>query len=181
VLVAFALYLQTHITVDSGYSVLLPAFMIMGVGMGLTMSPMSTAAMNAVEVTKAGVASGILSMSRMVGGTFGVAALGALFQSLASSRLDHLLAGTSVAPVQREAIVENLGSGRIQESLRGLDPEAARQAGDAAKEAFVHALASGMWLAGGVALAGAATALALIGRLPTRRTDPAAQAEAAAA
>src|SRR3954451_23483663 len=51
----------------------------MGLGMGLTMSPMSTAAMNAVDRSKAGVASGTLSMSRMVGGTFGVAVLGALF------------------------------------------------------------------------------------------------------
>ena len=52
----------------------------MGLGIGLTMSPMSTAAMNAVDAAKAGLASGILSMSRMVGGTFGVAAVGALFQ-----------------------------------------------------------------------------------------------------
>ena len=45
----------------------------MGIGMGFVMSPMSTAAMNAVDPTKAGVASGMLSMSRMVGGTLGVA------------------------------------------------------------------------------------------------------------
>ena len=59
----------------------------MGIGMALTMSPMSTAAMNSVAAHKAGVASGILSMSRMVGGTFGVAALGALFQHLARNDL----------------------------------------------------------------------------------------------
>ena len=53
-------------------------FILLGLGMGFTMSPMSTAAMNAVDRTKAGVASGTLSMTRMVGGTFGVAALGAL-------------------------------------------------------------------------------------------------------
>ena len=46
----------------------------MGIGMALVMSPMSTAAMNAVAGQKAGVASGILSMNRMVGGTLGVAA-----------------------------------------------------------------------------------------------------------
>ena len=40
------------------------------------MSPMSTAAMNAVDQSKAGVASGILSMNRMVGGVLGVAVLG---------------------------------------------------------------------------------------------------------
>ena len=54
----------------------------MGLGMGLVMSPMRTAAMNAVDATKAGVASGVLSMSRMVGGTFGVAAMGALISGL---------------------------------------------------------------------------------------------------
>ena len=60
-------------TVHSGYGLLLPGFILMGLGMGLVMSPMSTAAMNAVDRTKAGAASGVLSMSRMVGSTFGVA------------------------------------------------------------------------------------------------------------
>ena len=52
--VAVAMYLQTHITVNSGYGMLLPAFMLMGLGMGFVMSPMSTAAMNAVNEAKAG-------------------------------------------------------------------------------------------------------------------------------
>ena len=53
----------------------------MGIGIALVMSPMSTAAMNAVSVQKAGVASGVLQMSRMVGASVGVAATGAIFQS----------------------------------------------------------------------------------------------------
>ena len=65
---------------------LLPTFALMGLGIGFVMSPMSTAAMNAVDEAKAGAASGILSMSRMVGGTFGVAAVGAVFQSLSDSQ-----------------------------------------------------------------------------------------------
>ena len=52
------------------------------------MSPMSTAAMNAVDRTKAGAASGVLSMSRMVGGTFGVAVMGALVATIGRSKLD---------------------------------------------------------------------------------------------
>ncbi len=66
-------------------------FILMGLGMGLAMSPMSTAAMNAVDPTKAGVASGVLSMSRMVGGTFGVAAMGALITGLGRSKIDETL------------------------------------------------------------------------------------------
>ena len=56
----------------------------MGIGIALVMSPMSTAAMNAVDQSKAGVASGILSMSRMVGGTLGVAVLGTFIGQAAS-------------------------------------------------------------------------------------------------
>jgi hypothetical protein len=41
---------------------------------------MTSAAMNAVAVEKAGIASGVLSMFRMVGGSLGVAVTGAIFQ-----------------------------------------------------------------------------------------------------
>ena len=86
-IVALALALTTRIEVGSGYGRVLPAVVILGLGIGLTMAPMSTAAMNAVSATKAGVASGMLAMSRMVGGTFGVAALGALVQHLTADQL----------------------------------------------------------------------------------------------
>jgi hypothetical protein len=53
------------------------------------MSPMTTAAMNAVDRSKAGVASGILSMNRMIGGTLGVAVLGT-FIGQTTSRADFV-------------------------------------------------------------------------------------------
>ena len=169
--VAAALYVQTHISVGSGYDVLLPAFLLLGVGMGLVMSPMSTAAMNAVNPAKAGAASGILTMSRMVGGTFGVAAFGALFQHLTSGRLEETLAGTGVTAAQRERIVENIGSGTGGQGIPGLDPGAAGQVGAAVEEAFIHALSSGMWLGTGVALLGAAIAVLTI-RDGVAQTEP---------
>jgi hypothetical protein len=86
-IVALALALITRVEVGSGYGRVLPALVVLGLGIGVTMAPMSTAAMNAVSATKAGVASGMLAMSRMVGGTFGVAALGALLQHLTADRL----------------------------------------------------------------------------------------------
>ncbi|HWI08010.1 MAG TPA: MFS transporter, partial [Solirubrobacteraceae bacterium] len=75
-LVAVALVWQSFLTESTGFGFLFPGFVAMGIGIALVMSPMSTAAMNAVHQSKAGVASGILSMSRMVGGTLGVAVLG---------------------------------------------------------------------------------------------------------
>src|ERR671938_651508 len=76
VLVAIALFWQSRIEVDTTYGFLAGSFAVLGIGIGCVMSPMSTAAMNAVAREKAGVASGVLTMSRMVGGSFGVAAIG---------------------------------------------------------------------------------------------------------
>ena len=77
-LVAGSLFLQSFLDVDTPTATSSRPSSLMGIGMGLVMSPMSTAAMNAVPPNKAGVASGVLSMFRMVGGTFGVAVTGAL-------------------------------------------------------------------------------------------------------
>jgi EmrB/QacA subfamily drug resistance transporter len=172
-LTTISLFIQTRIGVDTGYALLLPAFIVMGVGMALVMSPMSTAAMNSVRADKAGVASGILSMSRMVGATFGVAAIGALFQHLARNDLEQSLSGSGLGAAARERIVENLGSG----AQAGLPPQAA----DAAHHAFIHALSSGMWLAAGIAALGALIAFATIGPKAERRPEPATRPDAAAA
>jgi EmrB/QacA subfamily drug resistance transporter len=172
-LVALALFLQTRIDVHTGYGLLLPAFVLMGIGMALVMSPMSTAAMNSVEPQKAGVGSGILSMNRMVGATFGVAAIGALFQHLARDELSHRLAGTGVTDAQREQIVHNLGAGSDAVSM---PPQVAA----AAHDAFIHAFSNGMWLSAGVAAVGVVVALWLISPKEATRPDPARHPEAAA-
>jgi EmrB/QacA subfamily drug resistance transporter len=85
VLVSSSLVVFTGLAVDSGYTALLPGFMLLGIGIALTMSPMTTAAMNAVPVQKAGIASGVLSMFRMVGGSLGIAVTGAIFQGSVGS------------------------------------------------------------------------------------------------
>ena len=79
-LLTASLYSFSGIAVDSAYLDLLPGFMLLGIGIALTMSPMTSAAMNAVSVEKAGIASGVLSMFRMIGGSLGVAVTGAIFQ-----------------------------------------------------------------------------------------------------
>jgi EmrB/QacA subfamily drug resistance transporter len=102
-LVAGSLGWQSFLTPTSGFDFLLPGFVLMGIGIALVMSPMSTAAMNSVDQTKAGVASGILSMNRMIGGTLGVAVLGTFIGQTASQAdfvdsLGHgLLIGAFVA------------------------------------------------------------------------------------
>jgi EmrB/QacA subfamily drug resistance transporter len=177
-LVAVALYLQSRIGVDTGYDYLLPTLSLMGLGIGLTMSPMSTAAMNAVQETKAGVASGILSMSRMVGGTFGVAAVGALFQGISDHQLHQKLGELPLSSQQQAWFANNLGSGSAEGKLRQLDPGTAQEVSRVLKETFVHSLSSSLRLSTAVAACGVVIALLTLGsvREPASRRLPAPRA-----
>lgn len=66
------------------YTSLLPAFIIGGVGMGLSFAPLSSAVMNAVSGARQGQASGLYNAMRELGGVFGIAILGAVFQHVAT-------------------------------------------------------------------------------------------------
>src|SRR6476620_11348925 len=152
--IAASLYSFTGIAVDSSYGELLPGFMLLGIGIAMTMSPMTSAAMNAVPVEKAGIASGVLSMFRMVGGSLGIAVTGAIFQGLVSSRLDSLLGGSGVTEAQRQSISDQLGGGTVPK-VPGLDAAQVKQVTLAGNEAFVYAVSHAMMVSGLVALVGA--------------------------
>ena len=67
---------------DSGsYGELLPGFLLFGISLALVYAPMSTAAMAAMPRDKAGIASGVLAMNRVLAGAMLLAAAGAVFQS----------------------------------------------------------------------------------------------------
>jgi EmrB/QacA subfamily drug resistance transporter len=153
-IVSASLFSFSGIAVDSTYIDLLPGFMLLGIGIAMTMSPMTSAAMNAVPVAKAGIASGVLSMFRMVGGSLGVAVTGAIFQGLVKSRLDSVLTGTGVTAAQRGSISEQLGGGSTGH-IQGLAPSQAKEVASAGAEAFVYALGHAMSVSGAVAVVGA--------------------------
>jgi MFS family permease len=161
-LLALSLFLQSQINDGTGYATLLPAFMILGVGIALTMSPMSTAAMNSVAIAKAGVASGILSMSRMVGGTLGVAVTGALFQGLFRNRLEQLTSGTPLAKWPSDKMFEAVSSGQTAKLTHGAPKAEATQLTHVARDSFIHALAGSLRLSLAIVVAGGVIAAVLI-------------------
>jgi len=182
-LIALSLYLFSLIEVGTTFPALLPSFILLGAGIGLTMSPMSTAAMNAVTKTKAGVASGVLSMFRMVGGTFGVAALGALFQNQARVRLDQELSGAAgLTEAQRADFAHQLTGGTPQ--IDGLSADQAARLTQAGRDAFVYGLSHAMVLSVVIAVIGVAVAFFLIrdrGESLDEETEMIAEAAASAA
>ncbi len=72
------------------YASLLPAFILGGLGMGLSFSPLSDAVMGAVAGPRQGQASGAYNTLRELGGVFGVAILGAVFQHVAPAPAQFL-------------------------------------------------------------------------------------------
>jgi EmrB/QacA subfamily drug resistance transporter len=170
-LVSVAMFWLTTIDTATTYGDLLPSFVLMGAGMALVMSPMSTAAMNAVADIKAGIASGILSMNRMIGGTLGVAVIGAVFQAAARSKLDQLLSGSGLTAAQRSDIAHGLGGGQAS-TPAGLDHSQAAQVASAAHDAFISAFASSMKVAAGVTVAGVVAAVVLIRGQQRSKPEP---------
>jgi EmrB/QacA subfamily drug resistance transporter len=170
--VSASMFWMTGITTHSSYGFLVVSFVLQGLGIGFVMSPMSTAAMNAVDRSKAGVASGILNMTRMVGSTFGVAALGAIIATVGHSQLATRLPHVSSAA--RTRLVDLLGSGASTTHL----PVHVQSA---LNETYVYALSKGLYAIGSLALLGALLAWTLVGRRAEGRPEPARVSEPATA
>ena len=68
----------SRLGVHATFSDLLPGMMIGGVGIGVAMGPMTTAALSTASVGEAGVVAGVITTSRQVGGALGVALMGAI-------------------------------------------------------------------------------------------------------
>jgi EmrB/QacA subfamily drug resistance transporter len=70
--------------VDVSYPRMIGAFVMAGVGMGLTFAPISTMALNSVSAEERGVASGTSNTIRELGVAVGVASLASVFSSYGS-------------------------------------------------------------------------------------------------
>jgi EmrB/QacA subfamily drug resistance transporter len=117
---------------------------IQGVGMGLTMAPMTAAVMSSVPPARSGMASATTNASREVGGTFGIALLGAIL----TARLNSVMTGALTAlgiPTAVQSKIEfamsHGGAGGASKSLpQGIDAAAV-------SAAFKHAFVDGMHVA----------------------------------
>jgi EmrB/QacA subfamily drug resistance transporter len=72
-------------------------FLPIGIGIGVFQSPNNSAIMGAVPRSRLGIASGLLSITRTLGQTAGIAALGALWASRVAMRAGQNLAGGATA------------------------------------------------------------------------------------
>jgi len=88
VLVAIGLALFTHAPVHGSYlRDVLPALILLGVGIGVSFPALMTLAMSGATQADAGLASGLVNTSAQVGGALGLAVLA----TLSTTRSDNLI------------------------------------------------------------------------------------------
>jgi EmrB/QacA subfamily drug resistance transporter len=148
----------------SYWTTFFPAVVVVGLGMAITVAPLTTTVMSAVEVQHAGVASGVNNAVSRVAALVAVAVFGLVlvrtFDARAVAALDRL----SMSPAERTAIARelpklagaDLDSANVAAVVPPRDRSIARRVVD---ESFVSAFRLVMAAAAAVALAAAVAGL----------------------
>jgi len=103
--ITLAFLVMHGLTASSGWTALLPGFILLGAGVGLVNPPLASTAVGVVPPQSAGMGSGANSTFRQVGIATGIAALGAAFEHHLTSALGaagHGVASGVVPPGLRE-------------------------------------------------------------------------------
>jgi MFS family permease len=87
VLLGVQLLYLSQLSATADFWSLLPGFLLGGLGMALTMTPTAAAATRAVAVEKSGVGSAVLNAMRQIGGSMGIALMGAILAHEAGGRV----------------------------------------------------------------------------------------------
>jgi predicted MFS family arabinose efflux permease len=155
-----ALMLMRGLTVDSGWTHLLPGFVVGGAGVGLINPPLASTAIAVVPPRQAGMGSGINSTFRQVGIATGIAALGSIFTSEIGS---HVTAGLrAIHQAGAGALSKAIADGATQQAISKLPPAARAGVAHIARASFVASLNDIFLIAAIVAFIGAIAALVLI-------------------
>jgi len=153
------------------YRTFLPGVAVLGLGLGITVAPLTAAVMGAVEPHHAGVASGINNAVARAAGLLAIAALGALMSARFNRALDRAIA-RHAWPADVALAVEaqrgKLGGAEFPETIEPGLREALRRAFD---EAFVTGFRTLMLVCAALSALAALAAFVLVGGSP-RRQEP---------
>jgi hypothetical protein len=138
---AIGLAVLAQLSKSSGYATVVCGLVPLGAGMGLAMTPATSAITEALPATQQGVGSALNDLSRELGGAFGIAVIGSVLTATYRSHLH--LSGVSAGVAAKAR-----GSFGIAAHMGGPVTTAARRA-------FVSGMHTALYVAAGAALVGA--------------------------
>jgi EmrB/QacA subfamily drug resistance transporter len=161
----FALFAVPSIR-DSYWKSFFPALVILGLGMTVTVAPLTTVVMNSVEEDRIGAASGINNAVARIAGVLAIAVLGMVMVKAFSFHLNRSLAGLSLPSSIRQELQANENRLAGLQPPAGLDPTTNAAIEESVKEAFVHEFRIVMLICSSLSLASAAVAWLMIPLAP---------------
>jgi EmrB/QacA subfamily drug resistance transporter len=169
--IGFALFaLLARLVPDGGYwTSFFPAILVLGFGMSISVAPLTTTVMGAVEGRHAGIASGINNAVSRCAGLLAVAVLGILMLGLFSRGLDRRLARLDLPPQAKGAMAAQRERLAALEIPAGLPEPARTAARSAVDRAFLDGFRGVLWTAAGLALLASLSAAWLIRDSGSRR------------
>jgi EmrB/QacA subfamily drug resistance transporter len=146
----------------SYWSGVFPAVIVLGLGLAVSVAPLTTTVMSSIDQSRAGVASGINNAVSRVAGLLAIAVLGLVFAASFNGRLERGLDGLGLPAAERHSVEVQRGKlaaaasddARVQRLIR---------------ESFVGAYSTVLWIAVGLSVASALSAAVLIEARPTPR------------
>lgn len=149
-----------------------PAFVVLGLGLAVSVAPLTTVVMDAVGQNRSGTASGINNAVARVAGLLSIAVLGVAMTSAFAFRLDRSLATLAIpAPALRE-IQSNAVRLAALKTPEGIDAQSALAVEASVKQAFVFGFRLVMVTCAVLAFASAGFAWRMI-KAPSRRSHSA--------
>jgi EmrB/QacA subfamily drug resistance transporter len=140
----------------SYWTTFFPAFVVLGLGMAISVAPLTTVVMGAVGQNRAGTASGINNAVARVAGLLAIAILGALMVRAFSVHLNHSLAKLNLPASVMRTLQSNEIALAGMPTPPGLDPQTAAQVRASVNQAFIFAFRLIMLICAALALASAA-------------------------
>jgi EmrB/QacA subfamily drug resistance transporter len=160
--VGFALFAVPGIG-GSYWTTFFPAALVLGLGMAISVAPLTTVVMNAIEGRHAGLASGINNAVARTAGLLAVAVLGIVVLQAFSGSLDRRMAALDI-PAQTQRLLDNqrvrLAEAEVPASV---DAATRRNLEAAIAAAYVDSFRLVMLIAAGLAVGSALSAAALVG------------------
>jgi EmrB/QacA subfamily drug resistance transporter len=159
--IGFALFAVPSIG-GSYWVTFLPAVVVLGLGMAVSVAPLTTAVMNAVGEEQAGIASGVNNTVSRVAAVLAVAILGIVMLGTFNQHFSERLDGLSLT----RDVTQQLDEQRIRlaamEIPANINPDMKATLKQSVKQSFVAGFRLVMLIASGLAIAGAVSAWLII-------------------